>query len=83
MEFPKGVQADNVVRDRYEVYAHEHGAVALHALLASRDPESAAAIHPNNVRRVVRALEMLDQGVSCRTAGGLRTRALYQARYLG
>ena len=32
--------------------------------LAERDPESAAAIHPHNVRRVIRALEMHDDGVS-------------------
>ena len=28
-------------------------------LLAERDPESAAVIHPHNVRRVIRALEMM------------------------
>ena len=33
-------------------------------LLAERDPESAAVIHPHNVRRVIRALEMHDDGVS-------------------
>ena len=27
------------------------------------DPASAALIHPNNVRRCVRALEMLDEGI--------------------
>jgi len=64
MEFPAGDQQGNVARERYEDYAREHGAVALHALLASRDPDSAAAVHANNTRRVVRALEMLDQGVS-------------------
>ena len=32
--------------------------------LAERDPESAAVIHPHNVRRVIRALEMHDDGVS-------------------
>ena len=36
----------------------------MHALLAERDPESAAVIHPHNVRRVIRALEMHDDGVS-------------------
>ena len=51
-------------RLRYERIAAEQGAEALHVLLAKRDPDSAALIHPNNVRRCVRALEMLDDGVS-------------------
>ena len=40
-----------------------NGAPALYELLLERDPESAAVIHQNNTRRVVRALEMLDGGV--------------------
>ena len=44
--------------------AERIGEEALHALLAERDPESAAVIHPHNVRRVIRALEMHDDGVS-------------------
>ncbi len=62
--FPPGEQADNPVRTRYEAFADEHGSEGLHELLASRDASSAALIHPNNVRRVVRALEMLDEGTS-------------------
>lgn len=38
--------------------AEQNGALALHEKLKSIDPESAEAIHPNNVKRVVRALEM-------------------------
>lgn len=34
---------------------------SLHAMLEKADPESAAAIHPNNVRRTIRALEFLHQ----------------------
>lgn len=64
MRFPKGDQTDNPTRRRYEEYAEEHGPEALHALLAVRDPASAELIHPNNVRRVVRAFEMLEDGTS-------------------
>lgn len=63
MEFPPGI-VGGAGRARYEGYASEHGAGALHELLARRDPASAALIHPNNVRRCVRALEMLDEGIS-------------------
>ena len=54
--------ADTVKNDEYraqmEAYASEHGLDALHALLAEVDPESAVAIHKNNVKRVIRALEI-------------------------
>lgn len=63
MEFPRG-EVDGVARQRYQDLAGKLGPEGLHALLAERDPESAALIHPHNVRRVVRALEMLDEGVS-------------------
>lgn len=63
MSFPAGdVEAPS--RSRYQELAEELGAEGIHALLAQVDPESAACIHPHNVRRVVRALEMHDEGVS-------------------
>jgi len=85
MEFPAGEQADNQRRDEYERYAADNGPDALHALLAVRDPDSAAAIHPHNSRRVVRALEMADQGVSYaqQAAGFSRRESVYDVRYIG
>ncbi len=59
MDFPKGEQVDNPVRDRYMRFTEECGAQALWDELDRIDPKSAALIHPNNVRRVVRAFEML------------------------
>lgn len=84
MTFPAG-EKDGGARERYERIAAEQGADALHALLAERDPESAALVHPNNVRRVVRALEMSDEGVSyARHHEGLHERAAhYPARIWG
>lgn len=38
--------------------AETEGKEAVHARLAKIDPEAASAIHPNNLRRVVRALEI-------------------------
>ncbi len=63
MRFPSGDLA-TPVRRHYEELATDLGAAALHELLAERDPVSAGLIHPNNVRRVVRALEMADEGTS-------------------
>lgn len=63
MDFPSGDLEDGR-RAGYQELAERIGEEALHALLAERDPESAAVIHPHNVRRVIRALEMHDDGVS-------------------
>ena len=53
-------------RDRLERLYDEEGAEQAHALLADRDPEAAAAVHPNDRRRVVRALELAETGSSLR-----------------
>ena len=55
-----GAGADAAIRKKYEAYAAERGNAALHALLASVDAESAAKLHPNDVKRVIRALEIYD-----------------------
>ena len=39
-------------------YAKENGGEALHKMLLEIDPESADKIHPNNQKRVIRALEI-------------------------
>lgn len=44
-------------RKELETYAAEKGALALHGRLEEIDPASANAIHANNVKRVIRALE--------------------------
>ena len=51
-------------RARWEDLYDERGADAAHALLAERDPDAAARVHPNDRRRVVRALELADAGAS-------------------
>ena len=81
MDFPAGARGGEA-RGRYEALLAVEGPEALHALLAARDPQSAALIHPHNSRRVVRALEMGDQGVSYAAQHeGLRARApRYDAR---
>ena len=44
-------------RHELEALANEQGAEVLHAMLKEVDPPSAEAIHANNVKRVIRALE--------------------------
>jgi len=51
---------DPVVRTRLEREAEKAGAEAMHARLKELDPIAAIAILPGNVRRVVRALEVIE-----------------------
>lgn len=59
--------ADPALRAELEDFADAQGVLALHARLASLDPESAEAIHPNNVKRVIRAIEI------CTVSGQTKT----------
>ena len=52
-------------RKRLEQLAEEKGAHYLHLQLQNVDPKSALAIHENNVRRVIRALEYYEQTGKC------------------
>lgn len=51
---------DDAVRARLEARAERDGPQCLFAELSAADPEAAAAIDPANVRRVVRALEVIE-----------------------
>jgi len=51
-------------RERWERLYDEAGATAAHARLAELDPEAAQRVHPNDRRRVVRALELAEAGWS-------------------
>lgn len=84
MDFPAG-EAASPARARIEADLERLGPEGLHAELARLDPASAALIHPNNARRVVRALEMLDEGVTYaqQAAGFSARREHYPARYVG
>ena len=50
--------SDEALRQSLWEIADKEGVDALHERLASLDPESAEAIHKNNVKRVIRALEI-------------------------
>jgi tRNA dimethylallyltransferase len=49
---------DESLRMKLEERAKEIGKEALHRELTEMDPKSASQIHPNNIRRVIRALEI-------------------------
>jgi len=56
-EVPR-VAPNSGLRDRLTARATAEGAEPLHRELARIDPDAAAAIHPHNIRRVIRALEV-------------------------
>lgn len=53
-------EGSQTVRASLHAFAEAQGIQALHDRLAAVDPDAAASIHPNNVRRVVRALEIYE-----------------------
>ncbi|MBE6562905.1 MAG: tRNA (adenosine(37)-N6)-dimethylallyltransferase MiaA [Ruminococcaceae bacterium] len=58
---------DEELRAELEAFAAENGNTALHNMLREIDPEAADAIHANNVKRVIRAIEIF------RTTGKTKT----------
>lgn len=53
-----GAPADENLRREYEQIEREKGRLYLHSLLEKVDPQSAEKLHPNDVKRVIRALEI-------------------------
>src|SRR5688500_16602085 len=51
--------ADEAIRRELNREAEERGTATLHARLMESDPAAAAKIHPNDRKRIVRALEVL------------------------
>lgn len=52
-------ESDTSYREELEQLALTKGSDYLHGLLAKVDPNSAKAIHPNNIKRIIRALEYI------------------------
>ncbi|MFA9424114.1 MAG: tRNA (adenosine(37)-N6)-dimethylallyltransferase MiaA [Sedimentibacter sp.] len=59
LDFGKAKSNDEI-REYYTYYYENHGEDALFEKLRNIDPESAEKIHKNNVKRVIRALEVYD-----------------------
>lgn len=56
-----GDETDLSIREKYQRMAAAHGNEAVHRCLAAVDPEGARSLHPNNLKRVIRALEVYEQ----------------------
>ena len=55
-----GTAENAALRARYEEMARTEGNAAVHAALQKADPETAKRLHPNDLRRVIRALEVYE-----------------------
>ncbi len=66
MDFSAPPAADDF-RNKMEKLAREQGKEALHQRLLEKDPRAAARIHPNNTKKIIRALEAVE-----RTGKGIR-----------
>lgn len=59
LEFPAGDIASEI-RRKLEERAEREGAEALYNELIEKDPAAADIVHPKNVRRIIRALEVIE-----------------------
>lgn len=53
---------DMSVRNKYKSIAEEKGNEAVYEILKDKDPLTAEKLHPNDLKRVIRALEIFDGG---------------------
>ena len=68
IQFSEEKRDDNYRAELWELY-EKNGAEYLHKLLEEADPTEAEKVHQNNVKRVIRALEI------CKTSGMTKTEA--------
>jgi tRNA dimethylallyltransferase len=77
LELPR-VAPNRTLRERLRSEAERAGSSSLHAKLAELDPDSARRIHPNNLPRIIRALEVVETtGAPVEAARGSSLKALY------
>jgi len=81
-----GPPADPDIRARLRLRAEAEGTAALHAELARMDPEAANRIHPNDLRRIERALEVYEltgQPISAQQTQWDTRHPPYDCRFIG
>jgi tRNA dimethylallyltransferase len=60
-QFLEGSEADPALRARLQAAEEAHGPGYLHLRLSEIDPTAAAKLHPNDTRRIIRALEVWER----------------------
>lgn len=60
VQYSETIPSDELLRERLRLFAEQKGNDALWKRLEAIDPETARRIHPNNVGRVIRAIEVME-----------------------
>lgn len=71
-------RSEKLSAELYE-FAKKHGAPALYELLQKEDPTAAATVHPNDVKRVARAIETVR--ITGKTRRELNAESISEPRY--
>lgn len=53
-------EKDEIIREKYKKIAEEKGKEFVYTLLKEQEPNRASQLHPNNIKRVIRALEIIE-----------------------
>lgn len=78
------IGADETFREEQEKFADRFGNEALHQKLKDLDPISYKTIHPNNRKRVIRALEVIEQtGKPFSSYQQKQTEPVYNSIFIG
>lgn len=59
VQYSENIPSDELLRERLRLFAEQEGNDALWKCLEVIDPETARRIHPNNIGRVIRAIEVM------------------------
>ncbi len=63
-DFSEGEQDSNPIREKYQIISESKSNMEMWELLKSKDEKSASVIEPNDLKRVIRALELFERGES-------------------
>lgn len=78
-----GNSTDSARRAELEEMAENNSPEYMHHYLAALDPESASRIHPNNTRKVIRAIEAFESGDGIKGMDELTLNTKYDFRFYG
>ena len=81
MDFAGNPNNDDKRREELEQLADERGSEYMHQYLEALDPTAAARIHPNNVRKVIRAIEAFEYGKGIGDINDLKLNPKYDFKF--
>ncbi len=80
MDFAGG-KGTSARRAQLESMAERNGSEYMHQFLQALDPEAAERIHPNNARKIIRAIEAFEEGERIGSMSDLKLNPKYDFRF--